>query len=440
MVKLANHVSRFRDHKVLILGDLMLDTYTIGEVRRVSPEAPVCVLKVNSQDDRPGGAGNVALCIREMGSTPLLLGKIGQDIHGKRLKNVLDSRGVSPENLLVSEEFPTIVKNRLIGSGQQMLRVDFEEIAPMTEKELKNTKSQILSLLKDVHIVGISDYAKGYLPDELIFFVIQEAAKLEIKVIIDPKGMDFSKYKGAYLIKPNLLEAYHATGLPQTASIDLVGNKLLEMTHAEHIIITRSGKGMSLFSKGSERLDFKSQCKEVIDVTGAGDTVLSTLLVSLANDLSLEDALHLANISAGLAVEKFGCAQVSLGELTESLLIQNPMNKIFREQDLFPLKRALEGKSYYVLSADLGEGMEKLLKAARTLSQKEKGHLILYIRNGEANDESLELLASFHEIHYIILKADSLKHLCEEICPQALYLLKEGLLEVIDIKQVLESF
>lgn len=295
--------------KVCVIGDFMLDSYTKGVVKRISPEAPVCVLKVTKQEKLPGGAGNVALNLTALGADVVACGRIGDDFASQYLKLELEKEGISVEGLIHEDEYETPLKNRYMASYQQLLRVDFEKDQPL----VSSTHQKILAYLKEqmpfLDLLLISDYNKGLLSKALLKDVIFLAKSFQVPVFVDPKGHDFTKYQGATLIKPNLSEAYLASGYDEKATLDDVAIKLIEQSKCQHLLITRSEKGMSLFSN-NKREDIAACAKEVIDVTGAGDTVIATLAVTFASGLDLATCVKWANMAASCAIEKLGCVHV----------------------------------------------------------------------------------------------------------------------------------
>lgn len=316
MVKLP---TALRPFKALVLGDYLLDAYTFGRVKRVSPEAPVLILESLKQESRPGGAGNVVLSLLALQAETFVCGRVGYDAEGTELKNRLADAGADIACLHAESDYPTPVKNRMIADGQQLLRVDREVITPLS-RPLEDACILDLSVkIPQVEVVALSDYGKGFLSRRLLSAAFEIAKEHHVPVIVDPKGIDFAKYRGATLIKPNLSEAYAAARLPPSALLEEVASELFQITHAEMLLITRSEEGSSLFTKGGMRTDFPVRCKEVKDVTGAGDTVLSMICLGMAIELEMSLTAQLANVAAGIAIGRLGCAQVTLSELAERL-------------------------------------------------------------------------------------------------------------------------
>lgn len=422
MVKLANSFSRFRPFKALVLGDFMLDAYTTGKVKRISPEAPVPVMEVHKQESRPGGAGNVVLNLAVIGGEVMAVGRIGSDSEGKVLKERLQLDGVDTRGLFIEPNYKTPVKNRLIADSQHLLRVDLETIAPLTADLEEEIIQELSRLIPQVQIVAISDYGKGFLTSRLIAETIRLAKEHRVPAIVDPKGIDFAKYRGATVLKPNLSEAYAAAKLPSSAPLDQVARQLIEISGAELLLITRSEAGISIFDEQGHRTDLPVRSKEVIDVTGAGDTVLAMICLGLASGLDIQTSAQLANIAAGISIERLGCVQVTLSELARRLLEVDSDTKIFDESHTYALHQVLKGRRYSLLVLEKGQGMtSSLFRILRELRPKEGPELMIYVSDSHPEDEFIHLLSSLHEVDYIILQTESLKNLCEAIHPHEIY-------------------
>ncbi len=434
MVKLSGMLSRFSPVRVLVIGDFMLDTYTTGKVKRISPEAPVSVLHVQKEESLPGGAGNVVLNLISLGAQVTAIGRVGYDIAGEELSNSLEREGVNIENLILQKGYKTPVKNRLIADAQQILRVDFETLTPIPEQIEEEVIARLPPLMDKVQIIAVSDYGKGFLSRSLLQKVIELATAKGIPVIIDPKGNDFSKYYGATVIKPNLSEAYAAAKLPPEAPLDQVASIILQTCGVEMLIVTRSELGISLFNKAGQQFDFPVRSKEVKDVTGAGDTVLSMISIALANKMEIKYGAQLANIAAGMAIERLGCARINLSEVAERLLEFDVENKIFDEEHLFALQQALKGKRYSVLGVDSKSGMSTaLFRSLRKLSSRSaEKKLIIYVRDNDPDEEFVSLLSSLAEVDFIVLKCESLKNLCDIIHPHQVYIMEDEMLVALD--------
>lgn len=308
----------FQDARLLVIGDVMLDRYWHGAATRVSPEAPVPVVKVGNVEDRPGGAGNVALNIAALGSATRLIGIVGNDDTGQDLRSRLNAAGVYCD-FLVSEDKPTITKLRVISQHQQLIRLDFEQ--PFDAGDVASINTRAEAMIDDVQALILSDYAKGALQD--IQSLIKLGRSRNIPVIVDPKGTDFSRYRGATLITPNLSELETVVG-PCGHEDDLVnkGLQLVSELELEALLVTRGEHGMTLIRPDSPELHLPARAQEVFDVTGAGDTVISVLAAAMAAGDSMADATALANLAAGLVVGKLGTAAISGPELRRAVLAE----------------------------------------------------------------------------------------------------------------------
>lgn len=432
--KLSGIFSRLSPVRVLVIGDFMYDTYTTGKVRRISPEAPVSVLHVLREESLPGGAGNVALNLISLGASVVAVGRVGYDAAGKNIVQALTNEGVNTDGMVFQNQFQTPVKNRLIADAQQVLRVDFENITPIPEQVEQEVIEKLPSLLQDVNIISISDYGKGFLSRSLLMGVIEMAKARNIPIIIDPKGDDFTKYQGATVLKPNLQEAYDAAKLTREASLEQVAEVLFKKVTVDMLMITRSEAGISLFTRDGKRLDFPVRSKEVKDVTGAGDTVLAMVSVALGNQLDIKYGAQLANIAAGIAIERLGCARINLSDLAVRLLEYDVDNKVFDEEHLFALQEALKNKRYFVLGLYSAEGMTTaLFRSIRKLSLRDQdAKLIVYIRDENPDEEIISLLASLAEVDFVVLKCESLKNLCEIIHPHEVFLMENDQLVTLN--------
>ncbi len=308
-------IKNLKPCKVLVAGDLMLDRYTIGQAKRISPEAPVPVLSVKEERTLPGGAGNVALSLKAAGADVTLLGQVGSDHAGEELLALLKEEGVETHAVMVNQKGVTSHKQRLIADFQQLLRVDREEVRALPEPAENLLIERLPTLVEHVDVVAISDYAKGFLSRRLLSALIQAGRAAGKPVIIDPKGVDYTKYRGATLVKPNLKEALEASGSDESVAIEEVAKRLFKRSGTDHLLITRSEDGISIFEQNGEHKNFPVRIREVNDVTGAGDTVLAMLTMAFANQWSMDDAAELANIGAGIAIEHLGCHRVTCEQL-----------------------------------------------------------------------------------------------------------------------------
>lgn len=304
------HPSALRDARVLVVGDAMLDRYWFGEVGRISPEAPVPIVKIEREEERAGGAANVARNAAALGAQVSLLSVVGTDEAGARLAKLLRYERVKAR-LHRDRSVRTTVKLRVIGRQQQLLRVDFE--TQPSHEVLASKLRDFGEMLREADVVILSDYGKGGLAHiARMISMVRRAGK---PVLVDPKGEDFSRYRGASLITPNRGEFRQLTG-PWKSERELndLAQRLRRKLKVDALLVTRSEEGMTLFRDGS-RLHVSAQAREVYDVSGAGDTVIATLGVALAGGARLNEAVRLANRAAGIVVGKFGTAVVTPEEL-----------------------------------------------------------------------------------------------------------------------------
>lgn len=312
----------FTGLRVLVLGDLMLDTWVEGHVERISPEAPIPVLRVDRRREMLGGAGNVARTLAALGAHAILIGIVGKDGAGRRLDEILHAPETRIEaRLVVSSETPTTHKTRYLAAAQQILRVD-EEIANPASKRLATR----LVAAYDEALVGadaiiLSDYAKGALTDTVLAHAIQKARGAKKPVIADPKSRDLSRYRGVNLLTPNRFEALAATGIDcaDDAGAERAARVILGSVAADAVIVTRGPDGLTLVPREGKASHVPSRARAVFDVSGAGDTMVAVLALALAARTPLAEAAHLANTAAGVVVAKPGTATLSPRELKDAL-------------------------------------------------------------------------------------------------------------------------
>jgi D-beta-D-heptose 7-phosphate kinase / D-beta-D-heptose 1-phosphate adenosyltransferase len=304
----------FSKLRVLVAGDAMLDEYWFGDTARISPEAPVPVVRAGTAEQRPGGAANVALNVAALGARTVLTAAVGRDDRGERLKGSLEQHGVRCE-LVRSATLPTIHKLRVLARNQQLLRVDAEQSLQSCAAELG---AMFGKLVRQADAVILSDYAKGTL--SRVAELIAAARAAGVPVLVDPKGTDFERYRGAYALTPNRAEFEAVVG-PCADETDLKrkGEALRRELELELLLVTRGEQGMTLFEQGAEPLTLPTQAREVFDVTGAGDTVIALLGVGVAAGLDAPAAAALANLGASIVVGKIGVATVNRSELLRAL-------------------------------------------------------------------------------------------------------------------------
>jgi rfaE bifunctional protein kinase chain/domain len=296
--------------RLLVVGDVMLDRYWFGEVNRISPEAPVPIVHIERNEERLGGAANVARNAAALGAGTGLLGVVGQDEAGTTVERMLQGLGIE-SHLARDAAISTIIKLRVIGRQQQLLRIDFEQ-AP-SDTVLRDKQTRFNALLPKYQVVVLSDYAKGSLVN--VADMITAARKHDKRILVDPKGDDFSRYAGASILTPNKAELRRIVGAWKNED-DLTARaqQLRAELALEALLVTRSEEGMSLYCK-DEVLHFPTMAREVFDVSGAGDTVIATLATMLGAGLSLPEAAAIANRAGGIVVGKFGTATVTKEEL-----------------------------------------------------------------------------------------------------------------------------
>ena len=301
---------QFSKARLLVVGDVMLDRYWFGDTNRISPEAPVPVVQVGKIDERLGGAANVARNVAALGAKTTILGLIGDDEAGRRVTDLLKSSDVNSQ-LEIDSKVPTTVKLRVIARQQQLIRLDFEE-AP-SESALAHKLERYEKLVGDADVVILSDYGKGTLGQ--VALMIEQARAQKKMILVDPKGDDYAKYRGATVLTPNRSELRQVVG-QWTSEDDLTkrAQDLRKSLDLEALLLTRSEEGMSLFTETGVS-HVKAQAREVFDVSGAGDTVIATLAVALAAGWPLERAMALANRAGGIVVGKLGTATVTSEEL-----------------------------------------------------------------------------------------------------------------------------
>jgi rfaE bifunctional protein kinase chain/domain len=316
-----NFLDNIAKAKILVVGDLMLDRYWWGTVTRISPEAPVPIVHLTRSSLAPGGAANVAVNISGLGATPILIGAIGKDSEADQLRKVLKENEVSDQYLVEIESRPTTVKTRIIAHSQQIARVDSEVVDEIAGDDVSKLEQAICRAIEMADAVVVSDYAKGLLSEGLLSTIIKSCGQVDKKVLVDPKGRNYGKYRGATLVTPNRREAAEACNFDDshTDVVERAGRKLIDEHQFASVLITRGEEGMTLFLNGSNPVHFKAMAREVYDVTGAGDTVIATLAASIASGAELSEAAKLANIAAGLVVEQIGTTAVKLSDLRSVL-------------------------------------------------------------------------------------------------------------------------
>lgn len=312
--------------RILIVGDLILDRYVSGDVSRISPEAPIPILTARSSEERLGGAGNVAANLVAMGAEVEVAGVLGDDGWGKALRDLLAKQGIETSACTVDPTRPTILKTRMMSGAHQMLRVDNEDARPVTGRANEELVGKLPERVKKASAVVLSDYGKGCLSREVIAAVVAAAKTARVPVLVDPKGDDYSRYRGATLVTPNRKEAEEAVGrkLGRIEEFSRAADELMEMAGLEAAVITLGGDGIYFKSRKGETGHVAAQARAVFDVTGAGDTVIAQIAFHVAEGRTLEVAVELANQAAGIVVGRLGTHAVTRSELLARLRETRP--------------------------------------------------------------------------------------------------------------------
>lgn len=307
--------------KILIIGDLMIDQYIWGDANRLSPEAPVPIVNVQNESSTLGGAGNVAQNLLSFGAEIVVAGIIGDDVAGKELLKVLADENADTSGIVTDLQRPTTIKTRIIVGSHQIVRVDREVTEPISKAAEDELFAKLIPVFSKVDLVLFSDYNKGVLSFSLCSRIIIHCKSIDKKIIVDPKGLDFAKYQGAFIIKPNkkeLAQAVKVEKISSTADLQNAAAALFEITDATYLVVTLSEEGIALLGKNSYKLlDVKAT--EVFDVTGAGDTVLATIAYFFAIGFTVEEACELANHAAAIVIRRVGSATTSVKEIIEDM-------------------------------------------------------------------------------------------------------------------------
>ena len=407
--------------RCLVIGDLMLDEYLWGRTDRISPEAPVQVVDVIREELRLGGAGNVVHNLAALGTEVSVCSVVGDDQNGRELLGQFCHHHIDTQAIFIDPERRTSRKTRVVASHQQIVRIDRESREALPAAVEQQLCSWIAAHTAKYKVIVLSDYNKGVLTPAVIASAVSAAAAAGIPVLVDPKGSDYSRYGGATLLTPNRKEAEAASGISinDTASLTQAAAVIMAATGLQHLLITRSEEGMSLFSKSGEVVHIPTVAREVFDVSGAGDTVLATLAVGIAYGLGMAESARLANVAAGIAVGKLGTSVVSPQEIidTVSLAHKDSHAKIKSLDVLSPLIEAERNKGKRIVFTNgcfdlLHAGHVKYLQKARNL-----GDLLVLGLNSDASvrrlkgpkrplidqEERAHLLAALDCIDYVVV-------------------------------------
>lgn len=315
--ELLNRLDALNGKRVLVIGDVMLDTYLVGDAQRISPEAPVPVVKIEQERHLLGGAGNVARNIVALGGEASLVALCGSDPEGERLRGMLGEAGVHP-HLVTCGERPTTIKIRVLARNQQMIRLDKENSSPVSSRARAELRDALATLVPGFDVVVVSDYGKGIVDSALLSDIRQASPQgSRLKILVDPKPQNVACYHGAYLLTPNTKETSEAAHLPVEGREQILaaGRALRSELDAEHVLTTLGADGMALFGREEEVWHLATSARQVFDVTGAGDTVIATTALGLAAGFPLLSACVLANYAAGVVVGKVGASTASMEEV-----------------------------------------------------------------------------------------------------------------------------
>lgn len=384
---LGNSLDKLYGKQYLVIGDLMLDEYLYCEFVRISPEAPVPVYHILDRRYKLGGAGNVAANLVSLGGEVNIVGRIGKDEAGEKIASLLRQMGIGEECLVISPDYPTITKTRVMcGRNYQAVRLDHEKVSPPGREAGQRICSAARDALKKCDCAVISDYGKGMLTDDILGRVINCAGAGGVPVVVDPKGRDYRKYKGSTICTPNQNELAEASGREVRDDRDLneAARTLLELSGIRNLAVTRGACGISLFREVRQwqREDFPAVKKDIVDVTGAGDTVAAVFAACLAGGVPLDEACIMANAAASVAVSRVGVAQPTLAEIAAEM---NPGGKCFGRDVLASLLKRYRQKGRKIVFTNgcfdlLHSGHLKLLKQAR-----EMGDILVVGLNSDAS-------------------------------------------------------
>ncbi|NQT28982.1 MAG: D-glycero-beta-D-manno-heptose-7-phosphate kinase [Candidatus Saganbacteria bacterium] len=405
--------------KILVFGDLMLDEHIWSRVSRISPEAPVPIADVARISHVPGGCGNVAANIASLKAKAYLVSVIGKDSSGQKLRKALSDKGISTRHLVIDPKRPTILKSRIIAGSQHMVRVDREDRTVLSPKLLATITKRLNKLIPKMDAIIISDYAKGSVTAKTTQLIISLAKKHKKPVSIDPKGVDFSKYRGATVITPNLREASIAARrlIISEKSLIKAGQVLAKLTGSKNVLITRGRDGMSLICP-DEVIYIPAVPREVFDITGAGDTVIATLTLALATGATAKNAAILANYAASVVIGKIGTAPCLFEELEEAISGHEPIaKKIKLRKELHAIVQNLRNENAKIIFTNgcfdiLHLGHVRYLSKAKKL-----GDILIIGLNSDASVRKLkgkdrpyiyeleraEILASLECVDYVCI-------------------------------------
>lgn len=311
----------FAGKRIAVIGDMMLDSYFWGVVKRISPEAPVPVVEIDDEFFRFGGAANVALNIASLGGIPLPVGIIGNDNDGKIFRQLVSDNGIDSEGILIDETRPTTAKSRVIAAHQHIVRIDKESKEYLTEESENKILDFLRRKIDSIDAIILQDYNKGVLTEKIIRESIRLAKEYGKIVTVDPKFLNFLEYKNVTLFKPNRKETEDALGIRINSEeeIEKAGRNLLEKLNSEYVLLTLGEKGIALFQKDKKTFTLPTEARKAADVSGAGDTVISTITMALCAGAGIEEAAYLANYAGGLVCEVTGIVPIEIDNLFDTI-------------------------------------------------------------------------------------------------------------------------
>jgi len=442
---LASKFAAIGQPRVLVVGDLMLDRYVWGSVDRISPEAPIQVLKVEREEERPGGAGSVAVNLAVLGARVAFVTALGGDAAAGRLRSLMERRGIDMEGVVASPDRATTVKTRFLARGQQVLRVDHEDASPLPSAITKRLLAAVGPKMHQADVVLLPDYNKGVLTLEFLEEFVAGCRRAGKQVLADPaRGVDASRYRGCSAISPNLAEAAEAAGLgAERSAVDRIGRRLVRRLGLDACIVTMDRDGIALYRSGHKPLRFPARARELYDITGAGDMVLSLLGFMLAAGASWEEAAEAANIAGGLEVAKIGVVPLSRDEVvTEMHRVadlerdgSSSPSKLRTREELAQVVRTLKSQGRTVVFTNgcfdlLNANHISLLRHSKSL-----GDVLIVATNSDESirrlkgpsrpvlteAERVELLSAVHHVDYVaIFPEDTPRPLLQALQPDIL--------------------
>ena len=323
--KLYNAQHQRQKPKILVIGDLMLDHYILGNASRLSPEAPVPIVNVKKENKIVGGAANVASNLIDLGAQVSLAGITGNDIFGEEIKTILQNKNIDTQLILTDDSRPTTVKTRVIASNHQIVRIDHEQTHDISAALEKDFLNSLYTHIEASDIIILSDYNKGLLTKKLCLDIIDHCNQLQKRIIVDPKGLDYTKYKGSFIIKPNrkeLAEAAKTEKIDTPEELVKAAGIIFNTTHAAYLIVTLSEGGIAIITSDDHQI-LPVMATEVYDVTGAGDTVIATLAYCLTLGLTVEEACQIANYAASIVIKHIGSATTTVDEIIAAIKTNN---------------------------------------------------------------------------------------------------------------------